>query len=75
MSKDNGKPTGAWQGYTLADNAGKPTDAAALFLAKYGHEPQRVVKAGCILLAGPIDGNGRGPRQDAREGATIGARI
>jgi hypothetical protein len=71
----NGKLTGAWQGYTLTDGDGKPTDAAALFLAKFGYEPERVVKAGCILLAGPIGDNGRGPRQDAPEagGGQVGA--
>jgi len=46
---------GKWQGYTLTGDLDR---VRALFERKYGYAPAEVVRAGCILLAGPLNGHG-----------------
>ncbi len=56
MSDDgNGKLRGKWQGYTLDTD---PEVARRLFEKRHGSPPLQVIVAGCILVAGPISGNG-----------------
>jgi len=45
---------GEWQAYSAGVDA---VQARTLFLAKYGYPPLRVVAAGSIVLAGPIQGD------------------
>ena len=44
---------GAWLAFDAATPEGQ---ARRRFRERYGREPERVVKAGCLLLVGPIPG-------------------
>ncbi len=42
---------GVYQGYRPFD---KDDEARAAFVAKYGHEPQEVIRTGGVVLVGPF---------------------
>ena len=64
MAEDNGRLKGSWVGFTLDT----PADVArAMFERRHGHPPAAIVKAGCVLLVGPIGGNGDGQAGQAEQ--------
>lgn len=55
MQKENDAPLPREYGRWLAFEAGTPRDEArARFAERYGRQPASVVKAGAVLLAGPL---------------------
>jgi hypothetical protein len=70
---DGRRLRGEWHGFTLDTD---PDLARAVFERRHGHPPAEVIRAGCVLLVGPISENGEGPTSTGpAQGAENGAPL